>query len=73
MRGSATQGKSIFGCFFGHDWPQWEQYRQEGTYTLAGRIYPADVRGKSFAYAEDRQCRTCRRCGFKQDEEVKSS
>lgn len=61
---------SIFGCFFGHDWTQWEPYRQEGTYTPAGRLYPQEVRGKTFAYSEDRQRRSCKRCGFMQDEKV---
>jgi hypothetical protein len=60
---------SIFGCFFGHDWAQWEQYTYEGTVTPIGIIY-GEQRGKTYEVTESRQRRKCQQCGYAQDEEV---
>jgi len=56
-------------CFLVHDWSKWEQYVESGTVVM-GRLMPKSVQGKTTAYAEKRQRRTCRRCGKMQDEEL---
>ncbi len=56
-----TRPKTIFHLF--HQWGKWEQYIQEGTKTMVHLVGA----GGSFEYSENRQRRTCLRCGKVKD------
>ena len=60
-------------CRFGwHAWGRWEQYEREVLWS-PGRIAPKALQGQWHQGIEERQRRTCRACGRKEDEEVRES
>ena len=55
-------------CLF-HKWSKWEQY--EARYTvIPGILAPKSIQGKKFQAVEQRQKRTCQKCGKIQDKEI---
>lgn len=58
-------------CCLWHKWGIWKQYTWTGTVTYTGRLWPKEMRGIPQQIEEERQIRTCKRCGLTQDEEIK--
>ncbi len=53
-------------CFF-HKWTKWERHTKEGQ-RLIRFFVPDDMKGKYVPFTEERQSRTCLKCGRIQDE-----
>jgi hypothetical protein len=61
------------GLFPRHDWNKWEQYTWSGKVGYTGLLIPEHQRGVMASCVEERQRRTCKKCGFKQDRKVNSN
>lgn len=54
-------------CIFRHHWALWKQYE------LEKKAFPQILQGKEVIFYQQRQHRTCERCGKMQDEELYGS
>lgn len=57
-------------CLLFHKWSKWEELHEPDTVTYIGRIYPKDMRGKTFHIIRHYQRRVCERCGRVEQEEI---